>query len=367
MALVGSVGVGLVTAYWWWNKALESAEISKPYLQLTMTSDTTTLSYWLNWRFFLCALFILICMALGSFLIWKYEEFNKPRNRRRERQRETAGSLYEDEAWNTCLKRIHPAWLLAYRIFSFLVLLALIIGNVVASGGHIFYFYTQWTFTLVTVYFGLASCFSIYRCCFSHYKIEGNTVNRACLDADRGTYVAPILDGTADIPNLYKSPDAYQEPETQNTAGACGYILQIMFQTSAGAATLTDLVFWLILYPFMTPKNFQLRFFDVTMHSMNALFLLGETSLNCMRFPIFRFAYFILWTVTFVIFQWIIHAFVSIRWPYPFLDLSSPYAPLWYLAVGVMHIPCYGVFALIVKVKYLWLSRSFPGSCQFVR
>ncbi|PNX62801.1 hypothetical protein L195_g053172, partial [Trifolium pratense] len=71
--------------------------------------------------------------------------------------------------------------------------------------------------------------------------------------------------------------------------------------------------------------NFQ---FTVGMHSVNAVLLLGETSLNCMSFPVFRFAYFILWTVTFVIFQWIIHAAVSLWWPYPFLDLSSPYAPL---------------------------------------
>lgn len=38
-----------------------------------------------------------------------------------------------------------------------------------------------------------------------------------------------------------------------------------------------------------------------------------------------------------------------------------------YLAVGLLHIPCYGIFALLVRLKHLWLSRSFPGSSQFVR
>jgi hypothetical protein len=82
-------------------------------------------------------------------------------------------------------------------------------------------------------------------------------------------------------------------------------------------------------------------------------------------FPWFRMGYFCLWTVTYVIFQWIVHACINLwynkplflvltqllrrrkthyytllsntsflswkqRWPYPFLDLSSSFAPLWY-------------------------------------
>lgn len=58
----------------------------------------------------------------------------------------------------------------------------------------------------------------------------GNTVSSACLNTERGTYVAPTIDGDTDIPHMYKSTDAYQEPHTQNTAGAWGYIFQIMFQ-----------------------------------------------------------------------------------------------------------------------------------------
>ncbi|KAJ1442206.1 hypothetical protein SESBI_01022, partial [Sesbania bispinosa] len=223
-----------------------------------MTSETTTPSYWLNWRFFFCALWIFTSIALASFLILKYEGFNKPRPERGETQREAAGLLYEDEAWNTCLRGIDPSWLLIYRIISFIVLLALIIANVAADGGAIFYFYTQWTFTLVTIYFGLGSSFSLYGCLLKDNKFRDSTVNHTSLDAELGTYRVPTLDGALGMPNLPKSPD--QESYTREIAGVWGYIFQIIFQTCAGAVVLTDSVFWFIIYPFLTSKDYSLDF-----------------------------------------------------------------------------------------------------------
>ncbi|OWM71524.1 hypothetical protein CDL15_Pgr005711 [Punica granatum] len=68
----------------------------------------------------------------------------------------------------------------------------------------------------------------------------------------------------------------------------------------------------------------------VNVHTLNFALLLGDTALNCLRVPWYRISYFILWTSAFVIFQWVLHACFSVWWPYPFLDLSSPYSPLWY-------------------------------------
>lgn len=80
----------------------------------------------------------------------------------------------------------------------------------------------------------------------------------------------------------------------------------------------------------------------INMHTINAVLLLGDAALNCLvsclnsfsftnhfhflqdykflinlffpfqRFPMFRIAYFFLWTVTYVIVQWVVHACVKI-------------------------------------------------------
>ncbi|XWS32747.1 hypothetical protein CRYUN_Cryun22dG0016100 [Craigia yunnanensis] len=65
--------------------------------------------------------------------------------------------------------------------------------------------------------------------------------------------------------------------------------------------------------------------------------------------------------------SWIIHACVSIWWPYPFLGLSSPIAPLWYCFLAFMHLPCNGLFALIVNTKHYLLSKWFPQSYRCLR
>ncbi|XP_057464394.1 uncharacterized protein LOC130754240 isoform X1 [Actinidia eriantha] len=323
--------------------------------QPIMTADTATPKYWLNWRFLLCATWVLMSIIFSYALISKYEGPRKPKNGRRESQEEepAAGLLYEDEVWKPCLKGVHPVWLLSFRVIAFFVLLILLILNVAVDGADILYFYTQWTFTLVTIYFGLGSLLSMYGCIQYHNKAGGgDRINSADFDSEQGTNA--------------KHSGPNQERNIRQTAGFLGYLFQIIFQMNAGAVMLTDCVFWFIIVPFLEIKDYKLNFLIIYMHSINALFLLGDTALNCLRFPWFRMAYFFLWTCFYVIFQWTVHACVSLWWPYPFLDLSSPLAPLWYSSVALMHIPCYGIFVLVMKLKHFLLSKWFPQSYQCV-
>lgn len=138
--------------------------------QPTMTSETNIPSYWLNWRFFVCAIFVLTSLFLSSYLIWRYEGPIKRKKRGDDQSLELeqlTGVVYDDESWNTSVKEIHPNWLLGFRVFGFVVLLGLISGNAIADGTGIFIFYTQWTFTLVTIYFGVWLFFTLS--CLDHW------------------------------------------------------------------------------------------------------------------------------------------------------------------------------------------------------
>ncbi|XP_062106888.1 uncharacterized protein LOC133818178 isoform X1 [Humulus lupulus] len=329
-------------------------------MQLEVQIDTTTLSYWLNWRVLLCSIWVFTPMVLALYIIWKYEEPHHLKSGTGEVEQSLDQSLCDNEAWRPSLKQIHPLWLLGFRLFAFFSLLTTLIFKIVISGATTFLYYTQLTFTLLTVYFGYGALLSIYGCYQYRLRNKKSNVSHFETNTGQGSYMPLISNDTERNTSNPKKDDCYmfQLPRIFT------YVFEILFQMNAGAVMLTDSVFWIIIVPFLTIKDYNLTFMNVSLHSFNAILLLCDTALNCLQVPVFRITFFILWTGVFVIFQWIIHACVSFWWPYPFLELSSPYAPLWYLLVAVMHIPCYGLFVLIVKMKRFLLTKWFPLSCQ---
>ncbi|KAH0462457.1 hypothetical protein IEQ34_010032 [Dendrobium chrysotoxum] len=327
-----------------------------------MVSNTMDRSYWINWRFVLCAIWVLSSMAGASILVWKYEGSKPDGTVGGEVQHRNMGALYEDEAWRPCLSTIHPVWLLLFRVFAFLVFVALLVVNVVVDGTSILFYYTQWTFMLVTIYFGLGLLLSAYGCYQYINKVSGDRIDRMRLDSEHSSYISSVNGETSNGPHTMKNPLSQDHQNNRKPAGLGGYLFQIIYQTNAGAVMLTDFVFWLIIFPFLAIKDYDLNFLQIGMHSVNAVFLLGDTALNCLQFPWFRIAYFLLWTSIYVIFQWVYHICKSIWWPYPFLDLSSAHAPIWYFAVAVLHVPCYALFCLIMKLKHCLFMRWFPQS-----
>ncbi|KAI4350669.1 hypothetical protein L6164_005101 [Bauhinia variegata] len=334
-------------------------------MELKDTTDTTTLSYWLNWRVFVCAIWVLAPMVIASYIIGKHEGPRRLTSDKGDNQQDTNWALCGDEAWKPCLKEIHPLCLLAFRVAAFSFLLVTLIAKILINGPGIFFYYTQWTFTLITIYFGCACLLSVYGCyLYQNSRSTTFNVNFSRTDAEQGPNM-PLLHRDATNPSRMEfHADRRVGIRENRVAAIWSYIFEIIFQMNAGAVMLTDCIYWMVVFPFLTLRDCNLNFMTVNMHTVNIVMLLGDTALNSLRIPWFRISFFLLWTGAYVIFQWIIHACISIWWPYPFLDLSSPYAPVWYLLMAILHIPCYGMFKLIVELKCYLLSRWFPSSCQ---
>ncbi|XP_078158455.1 protein rolling protein isoform X2 [Carex rostrata] len=263
----------------------------------------------------------------------------------------------KDCLWRSAWRGVHPAVLLVLRVVAAAVLTGALLWDLRKYDASIFLYYTEWTFLLVIIYFLIGTIISAHGC-WVYYRQrrrqgveEGNrflTFNR---DDNVDNHTALV---TADNNSGGKLED--------KRAGTWGYCMQIIYQTCGGAVMLTDVVFWCILVPYMSSAHFSVNLVMGCMHSLNLLFLLVDTLLNSMPFPWFRMAYFILWSCTYVIFQWILHACGFSWWPYPFLELATPWAPLWYFCMALIHVPCYGAYWLIVKAKNTYFPRFFPHS-----
>ncbi|KAI3449349.1 hypothetical protein Pfo_006014 [Paulownia fortunei] len=309
--------------------------------------------YWLQWQVLVCALIFVLPTAIAIILL---------------RKRDGGGRdpLKPADLWAPCWRNLHPRWLLFYRAFAFVAMAFLLYQTVAAFGFFVFFFYTQWTFALVMVYFALATVVSTRGCRIPLRKPTQTGERDKFLkkDSEEINYGTTSTSKEKESKGFIKL-ELHHKPTPNEQLGFMENLLQIVYQICAGAVMLTDIVFWCLLLPFMTGENFQLTLLIGCMHSVNAVFLILESALNRLPFTWFGLIYFVLWSCAYVVFQWVLHACCFTWWPYPFLDLSTPWAPLWYLALAVVHIPCYGLYVLLTKAKHAAFSRMFPHT--FVR
>ncbi|XP_010523895.1 PREDICTED: uncharacterized protein LOC104802132 isoform X2 [Tarenaya hassleriana] len=140
--------------------------------------------------------------------------------------------------WTSCWRGMHPVWLLATRSVSFLVLTALLTWDVMEWGSSIFVYYTEWTFALVMIYFAMGIIASAYGC--------------------------------------FKSSDFNMEHRQR--LSIWGYLMQAVYQTCGGAVVLTDIVFWLVIVPFLSNSHLGL---NLTLLSTTFRFLGTGSPISC--------------------------------------------------------------------------------------
>lgn len=302
------------------------------------------LDYWLQWQVPVCALIFTIPSIISLNLVIK------------ERRRDDQQLLKSSDLWLPCWRNLHPLWLLLYRAFAFSSMVYLLYQTVESFGSFVFFFYTQWTFVLVLVYFAIGIIISARGCwIYSKKTVVQNSERDKFLkkESEKSEYESSTI---------IKGKEKLQ---IDQPAEFLENLMQSIYHACAGAVMLTDIVFWCILLPLMSGENFSLTMLIGLMHSANVIFLLLDAAFNSLPFPWYRLTYFVLWSFSYIVFQWISHAFGVRWWPYPFLELSTPWAPAWYFGLALFHIPCYGLYALLIKAKDSIFKRMFPRA--FVR
>ncbi|KHG04151.1 Desmoglein-1-beta [Gossypium arboreum] len=275
-----------------------------------------------------------------------------------------------NQLWTSCWIRVHPGWLVLTRFVSFAVMAGFLVWDIVEWDASIFVYYTDSSCLINTciLFVKLGTAISAYGCwvCFTTPLPENSLRDEFVkTDVEEGRIANSVTYQAKNVWCKIKLQSHYAQEEFQRRAGFWGYLMQIIYQTCGGAVILTDIVFWLVIVPFLSNSHLGLNMLMGCMHTVNAVLLILDTLFNSLPFPWFRLAYFVQWSCLYAIFQWVLHACGFTWWPYPFLELNTPWAPLWYFSMAVVHIPCYGIYALIVKAKNSILPRLFPH--DFVR
>ncbi|KAL3695575.1 hypothetical protein R1sor_009651 [Riccia sorocarpa] len=314
-----------------------------------------------HWPFFGCLVVALLYILLAIKFIRQYEGPGRPRGSKAHPFMGvfTIADLDRAELWKSCWSAVHPRVLLGFRLFAFFYMLSLLLWNLYLGGIWIFNFFTQWTFSLLTAYFGVAAWVSYKHC--RHLKYGGTKFNsefseeQVKLTGEKGISV-----DLSDTRVHVSEPEAPKKEIT--SPGLVGYVMQIMFQVAGAAVFMTDFVYWLILVPYVLPKTHKHNFIDINLHVVNAVLLAIEILLNNMYYPWFRISYVVFWTCSYVFVQWILHAVGSSWWPYPFLDLATPFAPLWYAGLSFLHVALAFFVMTLVNIKqYLVAQGKVPS------
>lgn len=288
----------------------------------------------------LCSAIIVVCAVAAIVLIVVKEGSS------------ASSAVHTDNLWKPSCSSLHPFWLLAFRFLAFVYASTILTTDVIIAGFSIFYFYTQWSFLLLIIYFGLATVVSALAASRSRLSSSFIPNSESTVGFIKGYY-----NGGDDVEskNAIATLQMYWETvftENEELASFPGFLMQIIFQTLAGAAMLTDAVYWMGIFPLMKELPRTYDFLEINLHGMNVVFLLVDILLSRMTFPWFRGAYFTMWTVTYVLFQWSVHALGVQWWPYPFLDPTQQYAPLWYLLLCGAHVICYGLICGVAYLKH---------------
>eukprot|EP00898_Chlorokybus_atmophyticus_P004619 jgi/Chlat1/5158/Chrsp33S05148 len=301
--------------------------------------------------------------------------------------RERDGTESHDTVWSVRYGDIFgtsPKYyrsLLCYRVAAFTYLAGLTVWDASRHGAFTFTWFTSWNFVLLTAYFGLGAALSLRGVVAVHrskqqlkqqrYGLVDNEAEGVAEDEPMLQQVASSSDdtngnGENDNP---KSGGAVEEDPPSSSPNSLdieagvgdspadvvytfdrftpiwwdGYAFLVLQQVCMTMVLFVDIVTWCVLYPKARAEGHGyvfINYLSLNQHAANAVFMLVEVVATDLPFLSHHFAYVLLWSCSYTVFQWAYHASGG-SWQYFFMDLYTPAAPLWYLALLFLNLVCF--------------------------
>ncbi|GAB9469289.1 Threonine-trna ligase [Globisporangium polare] len=188
-------------------------------------------------------------------------------------------------------------------------------------------FYTSWNFIAQGVYFGIA--------------VARTLQTRKLQQGSRRGY-APLFDeGTSSTATAVS-----RHPHR-------GWIrLELALDVCLATSILISVVVWTILYPYAVKMHYPekiLNWVSYCQHALNLVFLQVDFLSTRHTVSFHALPLLIAWPSVYSVFTWLLHGTIAKGfWPYPFMEVNTPYAPLWYAGLLLAH----GVgFAIVYAIS----------------
>ncbi|GMF18411.1 unnamed protein product [Phytophthora lilii] len=132
--------------------------------------------------------------------------------------------------------------------------------------------------------------------------------------------------------------------------------LELLLDVCLAASLLICVVVWTVLYPYAVKTGHPERILNgvsYCQHGVNVLLL--QIDFFASRHLVSRDALPLVmgWPALYAVFAWIVHGTVAKGfWPYPFLQLDTPWAPFWYGGLLAAHILALMLVMMLSKIKH---------------
>jgi hypothetical protein len=222
--------------------------------------------------------------------------------------------------------------LLAYRVAVILFYVVVQLYDIYRTSGKCMIFYTSWNFILQGMYFVFAA--KRTHAIYTHQ------------DEEPADYAA-LLDESASF------------LRTHTLAGAARrgwHRLDLVLDVCLATSVLISAVVWTILYPYADKTGHPetiLNWVSYCQHAINLMLLQIDFAATQHSVSFDALPLIIAWPTAYCIFAWIVHGTIKHGfWPYPFLKLDTPWAPLWYGGLLFAHLVAFIGMLALSKLKH---------------